>query len=264
MKILVLGGSGMLGHRVARALKHLNPIVPTRDEYTAPASLERFDLSSDDYVINCIGAIPQKDKSPDEMRRINSEFPHLLRADGEFRVIQIATDCVFDGQLGLYSETSLRSAKDVYGLSKAYGELPSFMNLRCSIIGPELTAKKSLFEWVANQPVGATINGYANHYWNGVTTDAFAKLVVGIIEQDLFNSGTRHFVPKDSVSKLQLIQMIARKLERDDLEILPTIVKRLDRTLKTNFPETNAKLWSLAGYPVIPKIETLIEHLALN
>lgn len=264
MKVLVLGAQGMLGHRVARALKGFDLIAPSRSDYNAPDSLARYELTEADYVVNCIGAIPQKDKDMNEMRRVNSEFPYLLRAEGNFRVIQIATDCAFYGDAGNYGEDSLRNAQDFYGRSKIYGELPSFMNLRCSIIGPELTSKVSLFEWVRNQPKDATIHGFVRHRWNGVTTDAFAKLVKGVIENDLWFAGMQHIVPADQVTKHELVRMIATRTNRDDLNIVPAITGIVDRTLRTTRPHLNDLLWSKAGYERIPSIQDLVSEIAVD
>jgi dTDP-4-dehydrorhamnose reductase len=263
MKVLVLGAAGMLGHRVVRALKGLEVIAPTRDEYDAPDSLAQFRLGKEDYVVNCIGAIPQKGHSPESMQLLNTHFPHLLSMEG-LRVIQIATDCAFAGTKGDYSETDARDATDPYGTSKINGEVVQFMNLRTSIIGPELSGKKSLFEWVRNQPTGATVHGYANHYWNGITTDAFGAIVRGIIETNRWGHGIQHIVPADKVSKYQLIKMIATKVGRTDLEIMPTITAPIDRTLATVAPQTNLGLWALANLSQPPTIQELITSMALD
>jgi len=264
MKILVLGAEGMLGHRVARALEGLNVIAPSRTDYTAPDSVARYGLTHEDYVVNCIGAIPQKNYDLNDMRRLNSEFPHFLRADGEFRIIQIATDCAFYGDTGNYSEQSLRNAHDGYGRSKILGELPSIMNLRCSIIGPELTSKRSLFEWVRTQPQGATLHGYVRHRWNGLTTDAFASIVRAVIDNDLYFAGMQHLVPRDAVTKHELIQMIARRTKRDDLNIVPEITGIVDRTLSTVRPYLNDLLWFKAGYSQAPSIQEMLSELAVD
>jgi dTDP-4-dehydrorhamnose reductase len=263
MKVLVLGAGGMLGHRVVKALKGLDVIAPTRAEYEAPNPLAKFKLGQEDYVVNCIGAIPQKGHTPDSMKQLNTHFPHILSMEG-LRVIQIATDCAFAGTKGNYSETDTRDATDPYGTSKINGEVVQFMNLRTSIIGPELSGKKSLFEWVRNQPIGATIHGYANHHWNGVTTDAFGAIVRGVIERDKWGHGIQHVVPADKVSKYKLVKMIATKVGRTDLDILPTITALVDRTLATIAPDTNAGLWGIAGYNRPPTIQELITSMALD
>ena len=138
------------------------------------------------------------------------------------------------------------------------------MNLRCSIIGSELSGKKSLFEWVKTQPIGATLNGYTEHFWNGLTTDAFAKIVKGVIENDGFFTGWQHIVPSNQVSKHELLQLMAKRLERNDLTILPRETDRIDKTLQTIKPEHNQKLWAFAGYDGLPTIETLVSSMSVE
>jgi len=264
VKVLVLGASGMLGHRVARQLQDLDLIAPTRSEYQAGEPLAKFGLGEKDWIVNCIGSIPQKKPDFETLVKVNHHFPHLIAAETSARVIQIATDCAFLGDSGGYHEASYKDARDEYGITKIAGEVESFMNVRCSIIGPELTSKKSLYEWVNNQPQGARLDGYANHLWNGVTTDAFAKVVRGAITNDLYYQGMHHLIPADSVSKYQLISMIAERLGRTDLQIMPKITQRVDRRLTTRHEILNQVLWNHAGYRQPPTIKEMVEALGVE
>jgi dTDP-4-dehydrorhamnose reductase len=264
--ILILGASGMLGHKIADELADLDALALSRSEYEAFHSLESFDLTENDWVINCIGSIPQKNDDVETFIRVNALFPKFL-ADTKASVIQIATDCVFDGAKGSYTESDPKTAKDIYGLTKYLGEVSRdrFLNLRASIIGPELTSKKSLFEWVRTQPKGASIYGFANHHWNGVTTQAFAKVVRGLIKTQIKLGGTFHLVPGDQVSKYQLVKMIAAATGRTDLTIKPKIVEPIDRTLQTDFPNMNSMFWRVAGYESAPTVQQMIyENERLN
>jgi dTDP-4-dehydrorhamnose reductase len=260
--ILILGASGMLGHKIAEELADMVPVALTRADYEAFDSLESFGLTETDWVINCIGSIPQKNDDPETFIRLNAVFPKFL-AETKASVIQIATDCVFDGEKGSYTESDSKTAKDIYGLTKYLGEVSRdrFLNLRASIIGPELTSKKSLFEWVRTQPEGASVYGFANHYWNGVTTEAFAKVVKGLIKTNIKLGGTFHLVPGDQVSKYQLVKMIAAVTGRTDLTIEPKIVDPIDRTLETDFPNLNSMFWRVAGYESAPTIDQMISTM---
>jgi dTDP-4-dehydrorhamnose reductase len=260
--ILILGASGMLGHKIAEELADMVPVALTRADYEAFDSLESFGLTETDWVINCIGSIPQKNDDPETFIRLNAVFPKFL-AETKASVIQIATDCVFDGTKGSYSESDPKTASDIYGLTKYLGEVSRdrFLNLRASIIGPELSSKKSLFEWVRTQPEGASVYGFANHYWNGVTTEAFAKVVKGLIKTNIKLGGTFHLVPGDQVSKYQLVKMIAAVTGRTDLTIEPKIVDPIDRTLRTDFPNLNSMFWRVAGYESAPTIDQMISTM---
>jgi dTDP-4-dehydrorhamnose reductase len=262
VKVLVLGGNGMLGYKVAEQLSDLNPIVPTRLEFDAELhDLKRFELGPNDWIINCIGAIPQKNPSIERLVELNTAFPYRLAHENPQRIIQIATDCVYSGTRGNYEESCQPDAKEPYGVTKRLGEVQgsNVMMLRTSIVGPELTSKRSLFEWVRNQPQNAIIEGFVNHHWNGVTTEAFAQVVKGVIVNDLFSPVPQHLVPADAVTKAELVELIARRLGRADIVVLPVETETgIDRTLRTSNKPRNELLWQKAGYSKPPTISEMI------
>jgi len=123
------------------------------------------------------------------------------------KYIHIATDCVFSGKDGNYSEASEHDAEDIYGITKSLGEDESMCIIRTSIIGEEIRNKNSLIEWVIKQK-GKTIDGYENVFWNGVTCLQLAKIIKQVIEQELLWEGIRHISSPDIVSKCQLCKYI--------------------------------------------------------
>ena len=253
-QITILGATGMLGSACAKVLP--DAIKPTRKDFDALVDTPNFQ----GWVINCIGAIPQRINDPALMNKLNSEFPHKIESA---KVIQIVTDCVFSGQKGNYSESSPKDPIDLYGRTKLSGETARSLKIRCSIIGPD-KSNASLFEWVRQQPENSRIDGYADHYWNGVSTHAFALLAKGIIETDYWHSRTVHFVPRDFVSKYELVKLIAKKVGRNDIQIHKKITGNpINRTLGTDFPEINKKLWKLAGFDEIPTIQEIVEQIPL-
>ena len=280
MKVLVLGHSGMLGHEMARVLKQDGVAVTTAGRTSADVGFDvsKMDFSDArlqgfDYMINCIGLtthnINELDSaSVSRAKQLNTEFPKQLARFAESsgaKVMQITTDCVFSGSKGGYLETDPHDATDVYGKTKSDGEIDSsaVMQLRCSIIGRETKGKKSLLEWVLGQPRGATVPGFTDRHWNGVTTTAFAKVVSGIILSTGFKAGTRHLIPADQITKFELVSEISKAFGRDDLEVSPKasgVAK--DLTLSTIDPEFNLRLWRAAGYQSIPSIKELIAEIA--
>lgn len=280
MKVLVLGHSGMLGHEMVRVLRQGGIAVTTAGRNGADIELDVSKMNfSDarrqgfDYLINCIGLtthnIDELDPvSVSRAKQLNTEFPKQLANFAEIsgaKVIQIATDCVFSGSKGSYLETDPHDATDVYGKTKSDGEIDSsaVMQLRCSIIGRENKGKKSLLEWVIGQPQGATVPGFTDRHWNGVTTTAFARVVAGIIQSSGFKAGSRHLIPADQMTKFELVSEISKAFGRDDLEVSPKasgVAK--DLTLSTIDPEFNLRLWAAAGYQSIPSIKELIAEIA--
>ena len=291
MKVMVFGVSGMLGSATLKTFTQAgHDVVATgrQSSWQGPlygAKYAKFDarqddvcslldtLDEDDVAINAIGVIkPHIDESsPVSIRNaveVNAVFPARLEAaaaDRGVRVIQIATDCVYSGARGAYLESDPHDALDVYGKSKSLGETPgsSIMHLRASIVGPEQDRTTSLLEWVRNQPPEASISGFTNHMWNGVTTRAFARVCLGIAESDQFSPGTHHLLPAGTVTKMELVSLLAVAFDRPDISVAPTQAPTaVDRTLSTHDIAANERRWQLAGYPQVPTVADLVWEAA--
>ncbi len=289
-KVLILGGTGMLGGAVVKEFSGFSGglLVSSRTGQiaTLDQSIEQiaFDAKSDsigeafrsldscDYVINCIGVIKaeideRSESSKQNATEVNTEFPRKLAKEAEtrgIRVIQIATDCAFSGRAGHYSETSRHDPVDHYGTTKSEGEISSesMMHLRVSIIGPETRGHTSLYDWVSRQPKSAQITGYVNHRWNGIPAKHFGKLARGIVQSGAYSAGVHHVVPQGEVSKYDLVNLIAEHSKRADIQILPGLASDdVDRTLVTNHQEFNRRLWANAGYSTLPTIADLVAEI---
>jgi dTDP-4-dehydrorhamnose reductase len=222
-----------------------------------------------DYIVNCSGVIKHKIDESDlvsisNAKRINSDFPGELAIACNarpLRIVQIATDCVYSGDLGLYDEESTHDATDIYGVTKSKGEVDfdNVMILRCSVIGREVNSHIEFMDWVLGQANAAKLSGFSNHLWNGLTTLHFAKIVLGIISVNTFKSGTHHVVPSDSVSKFEMIKMVCKSFAREDIEVEKVLAgTAIDRRLITKFPEMNRDLWLNAGYDKPLSIQEMI------
>jgi dTDP-4-dehydrorhamnose reductase len=281
--VLVLGIDGMLGSQCFEMLSQKSDFLVTGTSRRSKSNQLLFDASKDsidklqieryDYVVNCIGLIKQKfygnePVAETEIWKINSEFPSRLALTCELsstRMIQIATDCVFSGSRGSYIESDIHDATDLYGLSKSKGEIQSsaVLNIRTSIIGRETTFAYSLMDWFLSQPHKSSVFGYMNHYWNGVTTTHFSKVIQGVISVGDFQPGTFHLVPFDTISKNDLLRLFGKKFSREDIHIIGVEDKRYtNRTLKTTHIGMNNQFWKNAGYPTAPTIEEMIEEIA--
>jgi dTDP-4-dehydrorhamnose reductase len=286
-RIVVLGSTGMVGHEIVRLfVKNNYNVVEINSQGFSKfnSKVHKFDvlvddvqqlnpiLNEHDLVINCIGLIRHRITELSinhqiNAIKINSVFPKqlsLLSREKNFRVIHPATDCIFSGERGNYSELDASDASDLYGRSKFIGETSDSNNLilRCSIIGRELTRHIEFLDWVLAGVNKGSINGYINHNWNGITSLHFAKLVKGIFDSNDKTSGTFHIVPKGSSTKFSLATLITEIFEADHKRINQVMAPiSIDRTLKTEYPEFNDRIWNLAGYPVIPDIkEMLMEY----
>jgi dTDP-4-dehydrorhamnose reductase len=279
-KVLLLGSTGMLGHSVKAVLGANTSIDLISTSRIVSDSGIFFDAEAmsveklieevqPDFIVNSIGIIkPHIDeKSVNSIQRaldINSSLPNKIAKfvlNSNIKVIQIATDCVFSGNDGLYSEDSSHDALDVYGKTKSLGETVSsnFMHLRVSIVGPEVGRSTSLLEWFKGQEANAKINGFKDHLWNGITTHHFGLICEGIITKGRFTPGVHHIIPSDTVSKDVLLGIFGEAFNRKDIEINPIdSQKRIDRTLKTLRPDFNLQIWKDAGYANPPTIKQMV------
>ncbi len=213
-----------------------------------------------DYFINCIGVLKRDIDERDQasIRRadmVNALFPRDLSdlaRETQARVIQISTDAVFGKDPGICFEDSVTEPEDIYGQTKIRGEVlaPWFLNLRCSIIGPDAVNKRGLFEWFIGQPKNAQVMGYKDHIWNGVTTLQFAGLCNDLIIKGLFDnvcgeSTTYHFCPNKELSKFDLL-LLFKKIFRPDIKVVPITSDSgpVTRILKTRYDS----LKNLFGY----------------
>ena len=138
MKTLLLGANGMLGSMTKNVLAKQNRMAVVSTSTDGKDGNLSFNVLTDsihdlleeikpDFVVNAIGVIKPRiheksSKSVSEAISINSLFPHLLNQAAKVHdiyTIQIATDCVYSGKDGNYSESSLHDPLDVYGKSKS-------------------------------------------------------------------------------------------------------------------------------------------------
>ena len=257
MRILILGGSGMLGHRLwmnlsrehdtwvtvrgnSSELPDINEfprerIRPTVDALYFDQVIRALASIQPDLVINCIGLIKQQGhiaRDPLISISVNSALPHrisMICRTAKIRMIHISTDCVFSGNKGTYLETDQSDAEDLYGRTKFLGEVayPHTVTLRTSIIGRELKTHLGLIEWFLMQK--GSINGYKNAIFSGFTTDELSRIILKNVIPNPDLSGLYH-VSSDPISKFDLLQL-AKISFKKDIEILPDTEFFCDRSL---------------------------------
>ena len=290
-RVLVLGANGMLGKMLSLYLdsnKELEITVTSRKstrfieknfndkhlKYDALLNnIEDLIIKKDKFgcIVNCIGIIKPKinENDLDSVKNtieVNSYLPINLQRISEeqdIHYIQIGTDCVFAGDIGDYYEDSFMDAKDLYGKSKITGEIESKNKhiVRSSIIGPEEGRGFSLMNWFLKNDE-KEVTGFQNHMWNGVTTLNFSKVVEGMIKNQNFSFKTQHLIPKNTISKAQLLEELKKHFNKDININHMNSSTFINRTLLTKKVEKNEELWKMAGYKSTPSIEENIEELA--
>lgn len=240
MTILILGGSGMLGHTLYRHFRNkTNTKVTLRQDEQAYTQYHLFrpkecyfkinamnmidvvnviENTEPSVIINAIGRIKHRSDIDDHLKTIelNAAFPHRLSITAKAvgaRVIHMSTDCVFDGKKGAYTEDDLSNATDSYGKTKALGELQEkhTVTLRTSIIGPELHHHTSLLDWVLAQ--SGTIRGFTKAIYTGFTTIEMARIIERVIARP--DASGLYQVASNPITKYDLLCLINKHFDLD-------------------------------------------------
>ena len=225
-----------------------------------------------DWVLNAVGvlrsAIDERDRaSVATALAVNRDFPRELAcavAACGSRMIHFSTDAVF-GVDGPYDERAPHGGADVYARAKSEGE-PDFeqaLTLRSSIVGPEAPPARSLLGWALDQQRGATIDGYTDVRWNGLTSWHLARLCAAIVGGRAELPSPLHPIPADSVTKAELLRLILAEFGREDVTVRPVPSgKPADPTLTTAHPDAVAGLWRAAGWTEAPTVAAMVAELA--
>ena len=270
MRVLVLGGAGMLGHKVWQTLRErFDTWVTLRSSVSEYRSLNLFDpgrtiegldatsvdglirtlaIVRPNVVVNCIGIVKQRPiaKDPLVSLTVNSLLPHrvaaLCGASGA-RLIHISTDCVFSGKTGRYTEADVPDADDLYGRSKLLGEPHgadgTALTLRTSIVGRELRSTTGVTEWFLSHR-GGTVPGFTKAIFSGLTTLELARTVANIIERQRDLAGLYH-VSSAPISKYELLQRLNGAYNAG-IRIEPSNTMTLDRSLDSS------RFWQATGF----------------
>ena len=259
MRILIIGGDGMLGHQLYKYLVPTHDVfVSLHQEQGAYDKHELFDNENayggidvrniesladvlqdcrPDAVVNAVGIIKQRKSASESIPsiEINALFPHrlsLLCKAIDAKMIHLSTDCVFSGQKGNYTEGDPSDAEDLYGKSKYLGEVieHNCLTLRTSMIGKELSRKKSLLEWFLAQD--GPIKGFKKAIFTGFTTLELSRIIEKLLLKHHYAFGLYH-VSSDPISKYDLLNMIKSGLKLP-IEILPDTSFACDRSLDSS------------------------------
>lgn len=261
-KIVVLGATGMLGHKVCQTLaseghrvvgcmrgdaaraRSFAPVFEDVElvggvDVLADGDLEaEIERQAPDFLVNAVGLVKQLDQASDPYLAVavNALLPHRLARACErcgTRLIHVSTDCVFSGSRGGYRETDLPDAEDLYGRSKALGETtaaePAAVTLRTSFIGRELEPPThGLIEWFLAAR-GRRVRGFAGVVYSGLTSRELARVVALLVAGDHRLCGV-YQVASAPITKADLLEL-AREAYGLDVEIERVAEPASDRSM---------------------------------
>lgn len=284
MRILILGVSGLIGHKLLQELSRNYEVFGTLHKpkiqygnlslFDGQNIIENIDVNefqilegllraiNPEVILNCVGITKRKinTNNPLDPLNINAVFPHRLAKwanENQRRVIHFSTDCVFDGKVGNYTESSLTTAEDIYGRTKALGEINYHhtLTIRSSFIGQELFDKTELLDWFLAQK-GKQIKGYTHTFYSGVSTIFMARVVKNIISNFKNLNGLYQLAPEKPISKFELL-CIAKDSFNINVEIIPD-------ELHSHCPTLNASKLRREINLIVPSWREMMDELALN
>jgi dTDP-4-dehydrorhamnose reductase len=267
MRVLILGATGMIGSALFRVMHEKSELeviglvrdnsaklffpanfrdsIVCGDPLRSEALLELIVKISPDVVINSIGITKHRPESSDPALSIgvNSLFPHQLAKYCSLinaRLIHVSTDCIFSGAKGGYLEHDVSDAQDIYGKTKALGEIdyPNAITLRTSTIGHEFQTKYGLLEWFLSQK--NQCRGFSRAIFSGMTNIEFSRVIRDFVMPNVNLSGIYN-VAGIAINKYELLKIISSQYGRD-IQITEDRSFEINRTL-------NAERFGLAtGY----------------
>lgn len=292
LKIFVLGSTGMLGHVLCDALLERKKYQlysfgrRTLKEFglNSNEKIKEFFLDVDseweneftnifnaikpDFIINCIGVVKQL-VFEDELKKainINSIFVQkldkIVNNSEHTNLIHLSTDCVFSGNKGSYVEDDIVDPVDIYGITKALGEIRNSkktLTIRTSIIGREIDRKIGLLEWLLSQN-NNVIKGYDKFIFSGLTTYSLSNVIIDTILEN-FIPGIMH-ISSEAISKYDLLNKIKSEFKLD-VEITKSNDPICDRSLDSSYFK-NSYNYRILSWDEMIKIENLRSYHSLK
>jgi len=280
-RVLVLGATGMLGNAMLRLFANSPGHVAFGSARSRGAAFQRLpeqlrakvisgvdvedqdalaklvDDVRPDAVINCVGLVKQLSDADDPLVSIpiNALLPHRLARLCKFagaRLVHISTDCVFAGTRGMYVESDVPDATDLYGRSKCLGEVsaPHAVTLRTSIIGHELASEHGLIGWFLS--THGEVRGFTKAVFSGLPTVELARVVRDHVLPAADLQGMYH-VSADPISKYELLRLAAAAYGHA-VDIVPDDQFVIDRSLDSS------RFRELTGY-VPPSWPELVRRM---
>ncbi|MFP4466121.1 MAG: dTDP-4-dehydrorhamnose reductase [Candidatus Goldiibacteriota bacterium] len=227
MKIIMFGGTGLLGGDLMRACAGRHEIkalgsadADIRDPEAVTAIVRK---NRPDAVINCAAVtnVDDCEKKPDTAFAVNAVGPKNIAItcrDYKVKMIHISTDYVFDGKKGsAYTEFDAPAPVNIYGRSKLAGEM--FVK---DILNDYLIIRTA---WL----FGAGRNHFVDYVVNGIKTQDEIIAVEDMVSSptysfdlamqiesmlELNQTGVFHAANKGYASRVEMVEEIMKIMKK--------------------------------------------------
>ncbi len=249
-RVLITGGSGMLGSNLAFWLSQSRPrwqlhltyrthrvempgVASHRCDLLDMAEVERLmEDVKPELIIHCAALtdLDYCEQHPGEALLVNAGTTMTVMGWAEHlgaRLIYISTDAMFGvARKRPFTEKSEIQPISEYAFTKFQGELDAScigdktLIVRTCIFGSNPTPRQSLAEWiVAELSAGNPITGFTDVRFNPILTTDFAAALLVAIESKL--SGLYHISGRDALSKYDFAVLLANTFGYDPKLVVP-------------------------------------------
>ncbi len=246
-RILITGGSGLLGSNIARAAAGSFEVYATYHTHVSqipgchfmqmnitdkPQVLSVFDRVKPHLVIHTAGLVNVDycEEHEDEAWVQNvegTETVTLAAKEAGAKLFYISTDSVFDGKKGMYTEEDIPHPQTVYAKTKLAGEekvrhfLSDSTIVRTAFYGWSLHGKRSLAEWVvAGLREGKKLRMWTDAFFTPILVNNLAKVLLEMHRKGF--SGLYHVGGTERCSKYTFGLELARTFGLDGNLIEPS------------------------------------------
>ena len=253
MRIVVTGGSGMLGHCLMRLAQrrhevwgsyHTHPVdIPGCSTFaldvTGDAEVRtRFEEIKPDVVIHtaALTDVDECERSPEKAKWINGEGTKITARVAEAigaPLVFISSDYVFDGAKGNYDEEDHPNPVNSYGESKLLGEEYARrfsarpLIVRTTMFGLKIPPRIGLMEnLVAALRCGKPLTRFTDQYFTPLYTGQLSELILRLVELGV--TGLLHIGAPERVSRFEFAQQVAEIFAPGTPEIRPVPFQQIE------------------------------------
>lgn len=257
MKLVVTGGSGMLGHDLLRRACrehqvwgsfHAHPVdLPGStmfplDLADEPDLKAKFAVIKPDVIVHtaALTNVDECERQPEMAKRINAQGTKLLAEIAEelnARFVYISTDYVFDGDSGGYREEDAPNPVNRYGESKLQGEewvrrcCSQPLILRTTMFGLKIPPQRGLMESLMEALCsGKPMTRFADQYFTPLYCGQLSELILRLI--DLGAVGLFHLGSANKLSRYEFARLVADCFALGRAEIRSVPFRHIDGLAK--------------------------------
>jgi len=256
VKVVVIGGSGVLGPRIVEALEasgHQPAVTLRNGEVSLDLAVddprERLARLEPDAVVlsAALTDVEACEADPDLAWRVNSSGPGRVAAwcaAAGVPMLHVSTDAVFGGGHGGWTERDEVDPLNAYARSKFLGERAVLASgqtvVRTNFIG---AGKRGLLRWLHDElSEGRTVTGFRDAWFAPLSAVAVAVTLVRVLECGAL--GLFHVGGLDRISKYDLACCVRDLLGRG--RVVPGLLAGragVPRPLDTSLDSTAVRSW---------------------